>query len=160
MTSEKYVTEVKPRQLVRYNSLMIAFFDKFHEQKGIWQLFIHIRNDEDRYTIVEREAVSIKRPDHLGNIYHEKMVDSYKRAYDKYLETKAAKSVDYRNVNDSQAKMIADLQEKARLAELKAEEAEFKALQAEEKLTKTSNGDEKRGFFGKKSVAHLEEEAK
>jgi len=101
------VLEVRPDQLVSYNSQLVAFYDfikkiakiddngdKILDSKGNVELvdkvelFIHIQNSEDRYAVVKRKAGFRRVKNKFGDTDIVEEVKLYKRAYDTYLSFK------------------------------------------------------------------------
>lgn len=136
--NDKLVTEVTKGNMHSYGGLMIAFFDKInlHKDKSGKEitkvdLYIHIENAADKYTVVKRKAGDAKGFNNFGDILYVPETNRYKEAFKKYQDS--ASAVDYEaKASSLEAEKAAALAESATLAK-KVAELEAKAAEKPEK---------------------------
>lgn len=128
MTNQKLLLDVKPNQLVAYDNLRVAFYDKKYKTKRTEnedgeesfggeeiRLYIHIENSNDPYAINKRQAKKrrVMKEDGEFTTVHETKL--FERAYKKYLELKSSAEAepDYKSQLEAAQKQIAELQASA-----------------------------------------------
>lgn len=74
------------QQLISQSGQQIGFYDGFKADKPV--LYIYVKNNEDRFTVVRRRACSKKISDGLGGYRMIPETEIYARAYKKYLDLK------------------------------------------------------------------------
>lgn len=109
--NDRLVTDIRPSLLAAYGLLQVAFYDKIYNDKPT--LYIHIRNNDDKYSIVDRKAGKRRVMDDDKNFVDAEEIDLFRRAYDKYLTAKNASEIDYKSENELLAKKISEYEAKA-----------------------------------------------
>lgn len=85
--SNNLVLDINPEQLVSYGgNQLVGFYDGFKNGKPA--LYIYIKGNSDKFSVVRRRAKSRKIRDKFGDIQQVPETECYARAYKKYLEVK------------------------------------------------------------------------
>lgn len=139
--NETFIMDINnpQEQLISYGKQQIGFYDGYKAGKPA--LYIYIRNNNDKFTVVKRRAGE-KRVMINGDLQPVEETKLYARAYDKYLKIKEAGGIVDKEKEALRIK-IAELEAKAAKKEKKASksksettnvaELEAKALKKESK---------------------------
>lgn len=144
MTNETLVRDITnpQEQLISYAGNNVGFYDGFKAGESV--LYVYIKSNNDKFTVVRRKAISrkVKDPNTRNMIFVEE-TKLYARAYARYLEIKKAGGI-----ADPEKVAMAE-----KIAKLEAEVSNKTKRRAPRKLEEVKEEKEE------KSVADLETEA-
>jgi len=145
-------------QLVSYGgNQLVGFYDGYKAGEPV--LYIYIKNNADRFSIVRRRAGERKVKGQFGDLSFMPETTLYKRAYDRYLELKAAGGVIDAQKEALIAK-VAELEAKAKTSAEKPVEKEVKKVTASKTAAELKDeldelGVEYKGNSSKESLLEL-----